>query len=93
VNYALVQVINLLFQIFSVLILIDILGSWLLAARLNLPSWVYSILGAVHTIVSPILAPFQRLIPSVGGLDFSPMIALLVLSFARQFIVRALLSM
>ena len=92
-NYALVQFINLLFQIFSFLILVDILGSWLMAARLNLPSFVYSILAAVRTIISPVLAPFRRFIPSVGGLDFSPMIALIVLNMLRQFLIRALIGM
>jgi YggT family protein len=72
---------------------VDIIGSWILAARVNLPSWVYAILGAVHTIVSPVLAPFRRIIPSIGGLDFSPIIALFVLQFVQRFLVRGLAGM
>jgi YggT family protein len=82
--------VDVLFQVFFVLILIDILSSWVLAARVNLPAFVYTILGAVHSIVTPVLSPFRRIIPSIGGLDFSPIIALFVLQFAQQFITRAL---
>ena len=92
-NYVLANVINMLFRIFYILIMVDILGSWVLAARVNLPGWVYSILEAVHTIVSPVLAPFRRFIPSIGGLDFSPIIALFVLQFVQRFLMRALLGM
>ncbi len=89
VNYMLANFVDVLFQVFFVLILIDILSSWVLAARVNLPAFVYTILGAVHSIVTPVLSPFRRIISSIGGLDFSPIIALVVLQFAQQFIARA----
>jgi uncharacterized protein YggT (Ycf19 family) len=89
-NAVLFTFIDLLFKIFSFLILVDILGSWLLAARLNLPGFVYQILGAVHAIVEPILAPFRRIIPPIGGLDFSAMIALVVLNMLQRLLYSAL---
>lgn len=91
-NYVLANVINMLFRIFYILIFVDIMASWLVALRVNLPGWAYSILSAVHAIVTPILAPFRRIIPSIGGLDISPIIALFVLQFAQRFIIGALLG-
>lgn len=91
-NYVLANVINMLFRIFYILIFVDIMASWIVALRINLPGWVYAILGAVHSIVSPILAPFRRVIPSIGGLDISPIIALFVLQFAQRFIISALIG-
>jgi YggT family protein len=48
-------------------------------------SWIspgYSPLGQVLTqLSSPILRPCQRLIPPIGGLDLSPILALIALQF------------
>ena len=75
-NIAIIRLIDTVFQIFSFLILVQVIGSWVLAARVNLPSWVYDILRAIDTVTAPVLAPIRRLIPNLGGLDFSPIIAL-----------------
>jgi YggT family protein len=45
---------------------------------------------ALDRIVDPILAPFQRLIPPMGGLDFSPMVAILALQ-ALSWLLRSVL--
>lgn len=37
-------------------------------------------------VTEPILAPVRRLLPSMGGLDFSPMIVLLGLVFLQNFL-------
>jgi YggT family protein len=92
VNYALISVINTVFQVLSFLILIEVIGSWIMAARVRLPDWVYSILAAIHTITRPVLAPIRRFMPNLGGLDFSPIIALILLDLLRGVIVRALLG-
>ena len=36
-NYILARVINLIFQVFIILIFVDVIGSWLLYARVRLP--------------------------------------------------------
>jgi YggT family protein len=84
-------VINLIFRVFTVLILVDVIGSWLLVARVRLPDWLIGILQAVNSITGVLLNPIRRLIPSVGGLDFSPIIALVVLSLLQQLIARLLI--
>ncbi len=37
-------------------------------------------------ITDPILAPFRRILPSAGGLDFSPMIVLFLLIVLQRVI-------
>jgi YggT family protein len=93
VNYAIIQIIDLLFRIFTFLIFVEVIGSWVLAAmRTNLPSWVYDILGVIHSITAPVLDPIRRLMPSLGGLDISPIIVLLLLDLLRSVIIRALMG-
>ena len=77
-------IINSIFTILYILILVDVIGSWLVVARLRLPNWVLDILGTVHSIVSPILNPIRRLMPNMGGLDLSPIIAVFLLQIVQS---------
>jgi YggT family protein len=90
--YAIIGLIDMLFQIFSFLILVEVIGSWILAARVNLPGWAYTILSAIHAVTAPILNPIRRLMPNMGGLDFSPIIALLLLQLLQGVVHNALLG-
>ncbi len=89
---AIIRLIDLLFQLFSLLVLVEVIGSWVLAAGVRLPNWGYGILQAIHTITAPVLEPVRRIMPSLGGLDLSPMIALLLLELLRNLIVNTMLG-
>ena len=90
-NYLLAQVINLIFQVFIILIFVDVIGSWLLYARVRLPDLIFRILLGVHSITGVVLNPIRRLLPNLGGLDISPIIALFVLEMLRRLVMNALL--
>ena len=90
-NYILAQVINLIFQVFIILIFVDVIGSWLLYARVRLPDFVFRILLGVHSITGVVLNPIRRLLPRTGGLDLSPIIALVLLELLRGLIFNALI--
>ena len=92
-SYAIIGLINLLFQIFAALILVEVLGSWILVSRVRLPVWALTILRVIHGLTAPILDPIRRLIPGMGGLDLSPLIALVLLQLLRQIIVGVLMGM
>jgi YggT family protein len=89
-NYVLANFLELFITIFSALILIEVIGSWVLVARVRLPNVVYELLRVVQTITGFVLNPIRRIIPSVGGLDLSPIIALLLLQYIGGAIVSAL---
>ena len=91
-NYALISLIGILFQVYEFLILIEVIGSWIMAARVRLPGWAFDALNVIHRLTAPVLEPIRRLIPSLGGLDFSPIIALILLDLLRGLIVRLLLG-
>ncbi len=41
----------------------------------------------------PVLWPFRKIIPPMGGLDLSPVFALLILYFLRDFLVKTLFDL
>ncbi len=48
------------------------------------------IVRLVDALVEPIMLPFQKLIPPLGGLSLAPLVAILVLEWINEFFLRAL---
>jgi YggT family protein len=71
------------------LIFIEVIFSWLLAFNvINLRNpTVAQIYQIVNRLTSYILDPIRKVIPSFGGLDFSPIVALLGLSWINSYVV------
>ena len=44
----------------------------------------------LYQVTEPILGPLRKVLPRLGRLDLSPIAALLILTFLRQFLVSAL---
>lgn len=42
---------------------------------------------ALDRIVNPLLNPIRSMIPSAGGLDFSPLILILALNFVERILI------
>ncbi len=80
--FALANLIDMAFGILYILLVIRIILSWL-----QIDYYYNSVIQAIYAITEPILAPFRRLPLQVGMLDFSPVVAFLVLSFLQQFLV------
>ena len=47
---------------------------------------VYKILRGLIALHEPLLIQIRRIIPFIGGMDFSPVIVILLLSFLRNLI-------
>ena len=43
----------------------------------------------LHTVTEPLLAPIRRLLPAMGGIDFSPFVLLIALRMVRGFVLSA----
>ena len=70
-------IIGILFNIYFYMIIFYVLMSWLPTLR---DSFIGELLGK---LVEPYLTPFRRFIPPLFGMiDFSPIIAIIVLEFA-----------
>jgi YggT family protein len=65
--------------------------SWLVAFNVvNLRNRaVWNISRTLEAISRPLLRPFQRLLPNVGGMDFSPILLFLVIGGAQRYLIPA----
>ena len=72
----LISIINAIFTIFYLLILAHIILSWVRPNPYH-PVWG-PIIRVVNGVMDPIMNPVRRILPPLGGLDFSPMIVLLL---------------
>jgi YggT family protein len=89
-TFAIISAINLLFTVLTIVILIDVLASWIMIGNVRLPDALYRLLEVVHNIAGVVLNPIRRFIPSMGGLDISPIIALILLQVLQTLLVRVL---
>lgn len=77
-----INFLNLLFTVLYFAILVRILLSWIPMSQDN------AIIRLLNQITEPILAPARRIIPPMGGMDFSPMIVLLLLYMVQRLLLR-----
>ena len=70
-------------------IIISAILSWLVAFDvINLRNrFVYNVSRFLDAVTRPVLAPFQRLIPPLGGVDISPIVVLLVIQGVRLYLL------
>jgi YggT family protein len=84
----------LLQSIATILDIVLLLAKIVIIARAIL-SWVspdpYNpIVRIINQMSEPILFPIRRRVPYFGGIDWSPMIALIVIIFLESFLVQTL---
>jgi YggT family protein len=84
---AVLQVAMLCIKIFWWAILIGIIAGWIA------PGNYHPGLLLVHQITEPLLAPARRLLPPMGGLDFSPIIVFLILGLLERMLPQIVLSL
>lgn len=69
-------------SMFWFIIIIGILLSWIAPQTYNPVS------AMIHTISEPLLRPFRRLVPPLGGLDLSPVIPIILLGALRILLMQ-----
>ncbi len=66
-----------LVDLYSLVVLAAVVMSWVRVDRSN------PLARIVYSLTEPVLAPIRRLLPVMGGLDFSPMVVLFALRALR----------
>ena len=86
-------VLSTVIYVYTILIVMHIVIQLLFAAGLRPPYTraTNSILQFLRDTCEPFLRLFRRIIPSFGGLDFSPLLALITLQLVNQVLVEGLI--
>lgn len=85
---AFIGVIDLLLRVVSYIIIAQAILSWLVVFNvINMQSdFVRNFLGALDRITEPLYRPIRRILPDFGGLDFSPLVVLLLILVLRMLL-------
>lgn len=67
-----------LIDLYSVIVLVAVVLSWIRVDRRN------PLVMIVDTLTEPVLGPIRRALPSMGGLDLSPMVLLIGLQILKN---------
>lgn len=86
--YQLIVLVQRLFEIYEILIVVWCLMSWF---PIRPGSLVDDLRGAIGMLVAPYLNLFRRFIPPIAGMDFSPVVAILLLGVIERLVFTLLL--
>jgi YggT family protein len=92
-QYAVFDLLLTILDLYWWIVIASFIVSWLVAFDVinTRSSAVYSIRRALGAMTEPVYEPIRRVLPTFGGLDFSPMVVLLALQFLRNLITHTLL--
>ena len=77
-----VNFLQLLISVLMLLVIARVLVSWLA------PSGGGGLVAFIYQATEPILAPIRRLVPPRGGLDWAPLIVMLLLGLLLRVVIR-----
>jgi YggT family protein len=85
INY-LILFINAISQLLSLLVFVAAILSFFMSPY-------HPVRRAIDSVVEPMLAPIRRILPPFGGLDFSPLVLIVLIQVLRNIIISLLLTL
>lgn len=85
--WAIIGVTALFLKIFFFALIVSVILSWVAPGSHNPGAEM------VNQITEPLLAPLRRILPSLGGLDISPILAFMVLKLLDMLVINNLAAM
>ena len=85
---ALFQIVDYLLQILGWVIIAQVILSWLIAFNVHNTSsaGLRAFINALERILGPLYRPIRRVLPDFGGIDFSPLVLLLLIQVLRMLL-------
>jgi len=92
--FALIDIADFLLSIVTWVIIIQVILSWLLAFNvLNASSGgVRTVVVALDRLTAPLYRPIRRMLPDFGGIDFSPLVILILIQVLRKLLAGVVLQ-
>ena len=85
----LLDILQVLLNVFMWIIVIQAILSWLIAFNVinTYNEFVRSLWRGLQTITEPIYRPIRRIMPDFGSLDLSPLVVLLILYILMNVVI------
>ncbi len=80
-----IELLSIILSALKLIIFLKVLLSWF--PNIN---WWNQPFKFISDIAEPVLTPFRKLIPPIGGLDLSPIFAILTISILEETVIRLL---
>ncbi len=89
---ALIRTIDLVLDIYTWILIGSAVFSWLYAFNVvnSRNQFVASLGNFLFRVTEPVLRPIRRFMPDLGGVDISPIVALVIIFFIRQLLVNTI---
>ncbi|OEC37728.1 hypothetical protein A7D27_24660 [Pseudomonas sp. 1D4] len=85
--WSVISITSLFLKVFFFAMIISVILSWVSPGSYNPGAQL------VNQICEPLLAPFRKLLPNLGGLDISPIFAFIALNLLDRFVIGGLAAM
>lgn len=82
-----VGLVNWPFLLVNVLLIIRVVLSWIPNV-----DYYHPVVQFIFRVTSPILDPIRRVVPPAGGLDLSPLVAILLLQLLQRVVIGLLIG-
>lgn len=73
---------SLIIRLYTFVVLASVVASWVRAPE------DHPVVRGLRRLTDPVLDPLRRVLPTVGGLDFSPLVLLLLLQVLERLLYR-----
>ena len=85
--WSMIGVTSLFLKVFFFALIVSVILSWVAPGSHNPGAQL------VNQLCEPLLAPFRKLLPNLGGLDLSPIFAFIALNLVDRFVIGNLAAM
>ena len=85
---ALLRTIDFILDIYTWILIAGAVFSWLYSFNVvnSRNQFVASLGNFLFRVTEPVLKPIRRFMPDLGGIDISPIVALVIIYFVRQLL-------
>jgi YggT family protein len=90
---ALRDLVIVVLDLYTYVIIAAVIVSWLVGFGVinTYNQFARMVVKVLHALTEPVFGPIRRILPSMGGLDLSPLIVLLLIFFLQRWLIRGTL--